>query len=174
MGSGGMIVMDEDTCMVNVSRYYYKKFLQDESCGKCIPCREGLLQVGQILDNICDGKGSEEDIDLLKDLAELLYDTSLCALGKTAPNPLVTTLNYFYDEYEAHIKQKKCPAGVCKNLVIYSIDPEKCTGCDVCKKNCPSGAIEGELKQKYRLIADRCTKCGICYDVCRFKAVLRN
>ena len=174
MGSGGMIVMDENTCMVDVARYYYFNFLKEESCGKCLPCREGLIQIGQILDDICKGKGDEKDLDLLFDLGELVRDASLCGLGKTAPNPLLTTLDYFRDEYLSHIRDKKCPAGVCKDLIRYSIDESTCSGCDVCKKNCPVGAIEGELKKPYRIIEDKCIKCGVCYDVCRFNSVLRT
>ena len=173
MGSGGMIVMDEDTCMVDVARYF-TNFLQEESCGKCVPCREGLLRMGEILTDITEGRGTMEQLSLIEDLSELLKDASLCALGTTAANPVMSTLKYFRDEYIAHIKDHKCPAGVCKELITYSIDPDKCTGCGACMKNCPSGAITGEKKQPHVLDTGKCIKCQICYDVCKFDAVTKE
>lgn len=173
MGSGGMIVMDEDTCAVDFARYFVA-FLEDESCGKCTPCREGIMQMRQILDDICTGKGKNGDIELLRELAEVVQDASLCQLGATAPNPVLTTLEYFPEEYEAHVRDHKCPAGTCKVLVTYSIDPEKCNGCTLCARECPAGAIHGEKKEPHTIDVDSCTKCGICYDLCRFGAVVRD
>jgi NADH-quinone oxidoreductase subunit F len=173
MGSGGMIVMDEDNCMVDFARFFLS-FLEDESCGKCTPCREGITQMRQILECIGAGKATMEHLDLLKDLADVVVDASLCQLGMTAPNPVLTTLAYFRDEYEAHIREGRCPAGVCKGLTTYRIDPEKCNGCSVCARQCPAGAIQGEKKQPHRIIAEKCSKCGICFDVCKSNAVVRN
>lgn len=172
MGSGGMIVMDEDTCMVDVARYFIH-FLTDESCGKCIPCREGLRQMDKILTNITEGKGKDSDIELLEVLSETAGEASLCALGKSAPNPLLSTLNYFRNEYEAHIKEKKCPALSCKELISYYIDPEKCTACTICFKKCPSDAIIGEKKKIHVIDQEKCTNCNTCFEVCpsRFDAV---
>ncbi|MDI6891173.1 MAG: NADH-quinone oxidoreductase subunit NuoF [Thermodesulfovibrionales bacterium] len=174
MGSGGMIVMDENTCMVDIARYF-TNFLADESCGKCIPCREGLRHMLKILNNITGGKATEEDIKRLEDLTEVVRDGSLCALGGTAPNPVISTLKYFRDEYEAHIKEKRCPALVCKELIIYYIDPEKCQACGLCVKNCPTGAIYGKKKIVHIINQEKCIKCGTCFDVCpdKFSAVLR-
>jgi NADH-quinone oxidoreductase subunit F len=173
MGSGGMIVMDEDNCMVDFARFF-TKFLENESCGKCTPCREGIIQMGMILTDICQGKGKAEDIPLLEELAEVVKDASLCQLGATAPNPVLTTLRYFPKEYEAHVRDRKCPAGVCKALVTYRIDSSKCTGCTLCARNCSVSAIQGEKKQPHTILADKCTKCGVCYDTCKFEAVVRN
>jgi len=173
MGSGGMIVMDEDTCMVDVARYFIN-FLMEESCGKCVPCREGLLRMGEILTDITEGRGRMEDLDLIQDLSEVLRDASLCGLGQTAPNPVMSTLKYFRNEYEAHIKDHKCPAGVCTELITYSIDAGNCTGCGLCLKKCPAEAITGETKQPHVLDAGKCIKCGICYDVCKFDAVTKE
>ncbi len=172
MGSGGMIVMDEDTCMVDVARYFVN-FLCDESCGKCVPCREGLKQARKILDDIVAGKGKEGDIDKLKEIAEATSAASLCALGQTAANPMLTTIRYFKDEYEAHIKEKRCPALVCKNLVSYYIDPAKCAACTLCFRNCPVGAVEGERGKIHIIDQAKCTKCGTCFEVCppAFRAV---
>jgi len=172
MGSGGMIVMDEDTCMVDVARYFIN-FLTDESCGKCVPCREGLRQMHKILTNITEGKGKEGDIELLEELSEVAAETSLCALGKTAPNPFLSTFRYFKDEYEAHIKHKRCPALSCKALISYYIDPEKCLACLICLRECPDGAIDGGKRKIHIIDQDKCTNCGTCFEVCptRFSAV---
>ena len=170
MGSGGMIVMDEDNCMVDMARYFVQ-FLQEESCGKCTPCREGLHQMGEILNRICEGEGREEDIGLLKDLSVAMIDTSLCGLGLTAPNPVLSTLRYFGDEYEAHIKEKKCRARFCKGLISFSIDPEECTGCGACLRACPVEAITGEKKKPHHLDGKKCVKCRACYEACKFDAV---
>ncbi len=172
MGSGGMIVMDEDTCMVDTARYFID-FLANESCGKCVPCREGLRQMAGILKNITEGKGKEGDIELLEALSETAREASLCALGKSAPNPLLSTLKYFREEYEAHIREKRCPALYCKSLISYWIDPEKCRGCGICIDKCPAGAIDGGKGMISVIDREKCTKCGTCLDVCpdRFKAV---
>jgi NADH:ubiquinone oxidoreductase subunit F (NADH-binding)/(2Fe-2S) ferredoxin/Pyruvate/2-oxoacid:ferredoxin oxidoreductase delta subunit len=174
MGSGGMIVMDEDTCMVDVAKYFLN-FLTDESCGKCTPCREGIRQMLKILTNISEGKGKEGDIDLLTQLSESTRDASLCALGGSAPNPVLSTIRYFRDEYEAHIKEKRCPAFVCKELISYYIDPEKCTACMICLRKCPADAILGGKKQIHVIDQEKCTNCGTCFEVCppRFSAVKR-
>lgn len=171
MGSGGCVVMDEDTCMVEIAKYFLS-FTMAESCGKCTPCREGNARLLDILIQICAGKGKEGDIELLEELAETITDGSLCALGKTAPNPVLTTIKYFKDEYIAHIRDKKCPAKVCKHLIKYTVIPEKCTGCLACLKTCPAKAISGERKEVHTIDQDKCTKCGSCYDVCKFEAVL--
>jgi len=173
MGSGGMIVMDEDTCMVDLAKYF-TNFLQEESCGKCVPCREGLRRMGEILKDITEGKGNMEDILLIEELAGMLKDASLCGLGMTASNPVMSTLKYFKDEYLAHIIDHRCPAGVCRELITYGIDADNCTGCGMCKKNCPPGAISGERKQTHVLDTGKCIKCGICYDVCKFKAIRKE
>ena len=171
MGSGGMIVMDDRTCMVDVARYFVD-FLCEESCGKCTPCREGLTTLRGILTRICEGKGQESDLSLLEDLGAVLSDGSLCGLGQTAANPVLSTLRYFRAEYEAHIRDHKCPAGVCKALVKYTIDAEKCTGCTLCAKPCPTDAIRGELKKLHAIEQDKCIQCGTCMDACNFDAVL--
>jgi len=170
MGSGGIIVMDEGTCMVDVAKYFVN-FLKNESCGKCTPCREGLVQMHGILTGITEGRGKDGDIELLEELAEIVKDTSLCQLGATAPNPILTTLRYFKDEYEAHIKDKKCPAHVCKSLITYNIDTKKCVGCQLCAKKCPVEAVSGKAKQTHKINQKACIKCGICYENCKFKAV---
>jgi NADH-quinone oxidoreductase subunit F len=171
MGSGGMIVMDETTCMVDMARYFIS-FLIDESCGKCTTCREGLQQMRLLLTDITEGRGDAQTLAKLEDLAEVVQDVSLCALGTSAPNPVLSTLRYFRAEYEAHIVQKRCPAGLCKALISYTIDSAKCTGCTLCKKRCPSDAITGELKKPHAITAEKCIKCGACFEVCNFGAVL--
>ena len=170
MGSGGMIAMDQDTCMVDVARYFMD-FLKEESCGQCNPCREGIKQVLDILTSICAGNGKEGDIELLEELGSMIQKFSLCGLGTSAPNPVLTTILYFRDEYEAHIRDKKCPSGVCKALFHYEIDTDACTGCRVCARKCPQDAITGEKKKVHDLNQDLCIKCGICYDVCKFNAI---
>ena len=172
MGSGGMIVMDEDTCMVDVARYFLD-FLTDESCGKCVPCREGIRQMLKILTNITQGKGKEGDIELLEELSEVAKEAALCALGQTAPNPFLSTLQYFRDEYEAHIKEKRCPALSCKEIIAYHIDPDECQACMSCLKKCPSDAIIGGKKKIHVIDQEKCTKCNTCFEVCppRFSAV---
>jgi NADH-quinone oxidoreductase subunit F len=174
MGSGGMVVMDEDTCMVDVARYFLS-FTQAESCGKCVPCRAGTKQMLDILQNICQGKGKEEDIDLLFDLSQSIKAGSLCALGGTAPNPVLTTLRYFRDEYEAHTRDKRCPALACTALVSYYILPDKCQGCGICLRNCPSEAIAGDKRMVHVIDQSKCSKCGTCLEVCpaRFSAVVK-
>jgi len=171
MGSGAMIVTDENTCMVDMARYFVS-FLQEESCGKCLPCREGLKRMLQILTDITKGNGRDEDIQLLERIADTLQDTSLCALGSTAANPVLTTIRYFRDEYEAHIKEKRCPAGVCKDLITYSIIDEKCPGCGLCVEPCPTKAIKFVAKRKPVILDQKlCIKCGTCYDLCKMKAI---
>jgi NADH:ubiquinone oxidoreductase subunit F (NADH-binding) len=172
MGSGGMIVMDEDDCMVNVARYFVE-FLKDESCGKCTPCREGLSQMFHILNRISKGEGAADDLAKLEQLGDLLAGTALCALGKTAANPVLSTLRYFREEYDAHIRQQRCPAKVCRGLFLFQIDPETCKGCGVCKKNCPVDAIAGERRKVHAIDQAQCTKCGTCLEKCPFNAVLK-
>lgn len=171
MGSGGMIVMDEDTCMVDVARYFVD-FLRGESCGKCTSCREGLESMYQILSRICAGKGKESDVQLLQELSSAIKDGSMCALGGTAPNPVLSTIRYFEDEYWSHIREQKCSAGVCKELIRYLVDEEECNGCLRCVKNCPSSAISGQRKEVVKLDQEKCIKCGICFEVCKFKAIV--
>ena len=171
MGSGGMIVMDQDTCMVDVARYFLD-FLQEESCGQCNPCREGIKRMLEILTRICEGHGAEGDVELLEELGDMVAKASLCGLGTSAPNPVITTINYFRDEYQSHIKDKKCPAGVCKNLFYYEIDEKACTGCRLCALKCPEEAITGEKKEPHKLDQDKCIKCSICYEACKFNAVV--
>jgi len=172
MGSGGMIVMDEDTCMVDVARYFIE-FLTDESCGKCVPCREGLRQMLEKLTNITEGKGKEGDIELLEEISEVAKEASLCALGTSAPNPFLSTVRYFRDEYEAHIKEKRCPALSCKELISYHIDTAKCQACMICLRKCPADAVDGGKKKIHIIDQEKCTKCGTCFEVCpsRFNAV---
>ncbi len=172
MGSGGMIVMDEDTCMVDVARYFID-FLTDESCGKCVPCREGLRQMLKVLTDITHGKGKAGDIELLEELSEVACEASLCALGKSAPNPFLSTLRYFRDEYEAHINAKRCPALSCKELIAYHIDPALCQACLICARKCPADAIVGGKNKIHVVVQEKCTRCGTCYEVCpaRFHAV---
>ena len=173
MGSGGMIVMDEDTCMVDVAKYFLQ-FCRDEGCGQCTPCREGVAQMVRLLAEITEGKGTPEHISLLEELSPMIKDTSLCGLGKSAPNPVLSTLKYFRDEYEAHIRDKRCPAGACKALTSFTIDEKKCTGCMVCARNCPSEAITGAKKEPHYINQDKCVKCRVCYEQCKFSAVLKG
>jgi NADH:ubiquinone oxidoreductase subunit F (NADH-binding)/(2Fe-2S) ferredoxin/Pyruvate/2-oxoacid:ferredoxin oxidoreductase delta subunit len=173
VGSGGMIVLDEDNCMVNIAKYFLA-FTQLESCGKCVPCRIGTKRLLEILERITKGQGREGDIELLERLSKDIKSASLCGLGQTAPNPVLSTLNYFRDEYEAHIRDKKCPAKVCKDLLTYSILEAVCTGCGACKRACPSAAISGDKKKPHKLNADLCVRCGACFDVCKFKSVTKE
>ena len=170
MGSGGMIVMDERTCMVDVAKYFMN-FLKDESCGKCFTCRKGTQRMWEILDDISRGKGTQAHLDLLEELAQVVKDTTMCGLGQTAPNPVLSTLQYFREEYLEHIKNKRCPAGVCKDLILYSIN-QKCTGCLACIKSCPSEAITGKAKEVHVIDAKKCIKCGACLAVCKYDAVV--
>jgi NADH-quinone oxidoreductase subunit F len=171
MGSGGMVIMDEDTCMVDVAKFFLD-FTQKESCGKCTFCRAGTKRMLEILTRITEGKGEEGDIEKLEELSYQIKDSSLCGLGQTAPNPVLTTIKYFREEYEAHIRDKKCPAKVCKPLLTYEVDPEKCTGCTVCAKNCPTDAIDGARKEVHFIRQDDCIKCGTCYTKCKFDAII--
>jgi NADH:ubiquinone oxidoreductase subunit F (NADH-binding)/(2Fe-2S) ferredoxin len=171
MGSGGMVVMDEDTCMVDVARYFME-FLEEESCGKCFPCREGTQRMREILSRICAGKGTEDDLRLLEDCAWVVKETSLCGLGQTAANPVLTTLRYFRDEYLAHVRERRCPARVCKELILFEIEPELCDGCHACVHVCSTEAILGEKKEAHSIDAAKCIRCGACLEVCRPKAVL--
>ncbi len=170
MGSGGMIVMDEDDCMVAVAKFYLD-FIVEESCGKCTPCRIGNKRLYETLDKITEGKGTMEDLDNLKNLSNVIKDTALCGLGQTSPNPVLSTISNFYDEYLAHIKDHKCPAGRCKSLLTYHIDPAICVGCTLCARNCPVDAITGERKEAHLIHAEKCIKCGACIEKCKFKAI---
>jgi NADH:ubiquinone oxidoreductase subunit F (NADH-binding)/(2Fe-2S) ferredoxin len=169
MGSGGMIVMDENTCMVDVAKYFMN-FLKDESCGRCLPCRKGTQRMYEILDDISKGEGTVDHLDLLKELAHVVKDTAMCGLGQTAPNPVLSTLQYFHDEYVAHIENNQCPAGVCKELITYSIN-ENCTGCLLCLQACPEEAITGKKKERHAIDQNKCIKCGGCKSICKFEAV---
>ena len=174
MGSGGMIVLDEDNCMVDVARFYMD-FIVDESCGKCTPCRVGTKRMLELLEQICEGKGTMATLDELEMLASTIQDTALCGLGQTAPNPVLSTIHQFRDEYIAHIVDKKCPAGVCKELLQYVIDEEKCRKCGLCAKQCPVGAIHGELgKVPYVIDQEKCIKCGQCIKACHFNVIERK
>lgn len=173
MGSGGMVVMDEDTCVVDIAKYFLE-FTNDESCGKCTACREGSEVLLSILNKISDGQGTEDDLTLLEDLADAIKEASICGLGQTLPNPILSTLDHFREEYEAHIREKRCPAGVCRALIQYVIDEEKCIGCGLCAKRCPQQAIKGETKQVHTISEEDCTKCGVCLDTCKVDAVLKT
>jgi NADH:ubiquinone oxidoreductase subunit F (NADH-binding)/ferredoxin len=173
VGSGGMIVLDENNCMVNMAHYFIK-FTQEESCGKCVPCRIGTKRLLEILERITKGQGRPGDIDLLENLSSSIKTMSLCGLGQTAPNPVLSTLKYFREEYEAHILHKKCPAKVCKDLLVYSIPENKCKGCGACLRACPAGAITGEKKKPHRIDPAVCIRCGACFDVCKFSSVERD
>ena len=173
MGSGGMIVMDEDNCMVNIAKFFLE-FTVDESCGKCPPCRIGTRRMLEILDRITKGKGEDGDIEKLEKLAKNIKASALCGLGQTAPNPVLSTLRYFRDEYEAHIYEKRCPAGVCKALLNYVIDPDKCRGCSLCARNCPAGAISGQVRTPFVIDAKKCIKCGACETNCKFDAISKR
>ena len=173
VGSGGLIVMDEDNCMVDIAKFFLE-FIIDESCGKCTACRIGTKRLHELLDKITKGKGTLEDLDKIEELCYYIKDNALCGLGQTAPNPVISTLTHFRDEYIAHVVDKKCPAGVCKDLLTYFIDPEKCIGCTKCARNCPAGAITGEVKKPHVIDPEKCIKCGVCMDNCKFGAVGRK
>ncbi len=173
MGSGGLIVMDEDTCMVDIAKFFLE-FTVDESCGKCTPCRVGTKRLLELLTKITEGRGTMEDLDRIEELAAFIKSNSLCGLGQTAPNPVLSTLRYFREEYREHILEKRCPAGVCKDLLTYSIDPVKCRGCTICAQNCPADAIKGSVKNPHKIDTSKCIKCGSCYEKCRFGAVIRG
>ena len=173
MGSGGLIVMDEDTCMVDIAKFFLE-FTVDESCGKCTPCRIGTRRMLEILEKITKGQATMEDLDKLEELCSHLQSNSLCALGQTAPNPVISTLRYFRDEYIAHIVDKKCPAGVCKDLLQYKIDPDKCKGCTLCARTCPADAIIGKVKEVHMINPEKCLKCGACMEKCRFGAIYKE
>jgi NADH-quinone oxidoreductase subunit F/NADP-reducing hydrogenase subunit HndC len=170
MGSGGFVVMDEDTCMVDIARFFME-FAQEESCGKCVPCRVGTRRMLDILNNICEGRGKPGDIELLETLAKSTSQGALCGLGKGAPNPVLSTIEHFRDEYEAHIYEKKCPAKVCRPLIEYKVDPDLCIGCTRCARNCPVSAIAGKPKEKHVIDPDICIRCGICKQVCPVSAI---
>jgi Na+-translocating ferredoxin:NAD+ oxidoreductase RNF subunit RnfB len=163
--------MDEHTCMVEMAKYFIE-FSYDESCGKCTSCRDGSAVMLEILRRICDGKGQEGDVELLAELGKAIQEASLCGLGQSLPNPVVSAIEHFRDEFKVHITEKRCPGGICKALITYSIDTENCTGCTLCAKKCPSDAITGEAKKLHTIIEDKCIKCGICRDACKFDAVI--
>ena len=173
MGSGGMIVMDEDNCMVDIARFFLD-FTVDESCGKCVPCRIGTRRMLEILNRIVEGKGEGGDIEKLQSLAASIKATALCGLGQTAPNPVLSTIKYFRNEYEAHIYDKRCPAGVCEKLLKYTIDEAKCIGCTLCARNCPVSCISGTVKKPHTIDQSKCIKCGVCMEKCKFGAISKK
>jgi ferredoxin len=173
MGSGGMIVMSDKDCMVNIAKFYLD-FTVEESCGRCLPCRIGNKRMFEILTKITEGKGTDADLAELRDLAQVIVDTSLCGLGQTAPNPVLSTLEYFWDEYLAHVHDKRCPAGVCEQLLRYEIDPETCVGCTACARVCPVSCISGAVKKLHVIDQTRCVKCGACMEKCKFAAISKN
>jgi Na+-translocating ferredoxin:NAD+ oxidoreductase RNF subunit RnfB len=173
MGSGGLVVADEDTCIVDLARYFLE-FTQEESCGKCVPCRVGTRAMLETLQRICAGQGREGDIEYLVEIGQEVKRSSLCALGGTAPNPVLTSIRYFSDEYRAHIHEKSCPAKVCKGLITYEIVAELCTGCMVCARNCPVDAISGAKGEPHVISSEVCTRCGVCKSLCNFEAVVVN
>ncbi|MCI6908754.1 MAG: 4Fe-4S binding protein, partial [Clostridiales bacterium] len=173
MGSGGMIVMDEDNCMVDIAKFFLE-FTVDESCGKCTPCRIGTKRLYEMLEKITNGEGTLEDLDRMEELCYYIKNNSLCGLGQTAPNPVLSTLRYFRDEYIAHVVEKRCPAGVCKNLLRYEILPEKCRGCTACARNCPVGAISGKVREAHVIDSAKCIKCGACMEKCKFGAIVKK
>ena len=173
MGSGGLIIMDEDTCMVDISKFYLD-FTVDESCGKCTPCRIGTKRLIQLLEKITEGNGEMADLEKIEELANHMKTSSLCALGQSAPNPVLSTLKYFKDEYIEHIVDKKCAAGVCKSMLRYEIEADLCKGCTLCAKKCPVGAIAGTVKQVHTIDQSKCIKCGLCESSCKFKAIVKK
>ncbi|MBR3037969.1 MAG: 4Fe-4S binding protein, partial [Clostridia bacterium] len=173
MGSGGMIVMDDTTCMVDVARFFLD-FTVDESCGKCTPCRIGTRRLLEMLDKITSGNGTLEDLDKMEELCNYIKANAMCALGQTAPNPVLSTLKYFRDEYEAHVVEKRCPAGVCKHLMHYEIQPDKCRGCTLCARRCPANAITGKVKEPHVIDQSKCIKCGACMEGCKFSAIIKK
>ncbi|MBQ8917334.1 MAG: 4Fe-4S binding protein, partial [Oscillospiraceae bacterium] len=173
MGSGGMIVMDEDNCMVDIAKFFLE-FTVEDSCGKCTPCRIGTKRLYEILDRITKGQGTMEDIPKMKELCHFIKENSLCGLGQTAPNPVLSTLQYCVDESIAHIKDQRCPAGVCKDLLSFEIVPDLCKGCTLCSRKCPVGAISGTVKNPHVIDQDKCIKCGACIESCKFKAIIKK
>jgi NADP-reducing hydrogenase subunit HndC len=173
MGSGGLIVMDETDCMVDIAKFFLE-FTVDESCGKCTPCRTGTMRLLELLEKITEGNGELEDIERLEELCDYIKAASLCGLGQTAPNPVLSTLRYFRDEYVAHVKDKRCPAGACKRLLTFSIDADKCKGCTACARKCPVGAISGKIREAHTIDTAKCIKCGACIATCKFGAIKKG
>ena len=173
MGSGGLIIMDEDNCMVDIAKFFLE-FTVDESCGKCTPCRIGTRRLYQFLEKITSGKGEYEDLEKIQELGNHMHTTSLCALGQTASNPVMSTMRYFRDEYIAHVVDKSCPSGVCKDLLSYEILPDKCRGCTACARNCPTNAISGKVKEPHVIDKAKCIKCGMCMRKCKFNAIVKK